>query len=98
MWHFSYDGVRFQNLLYINLIISSFNQHHKPGQTVSKFLYFGYADRCNAVVAGQENKAELFQRFFSQDFSNPEIKILRQQFLNSKIKIPAAHQNRTSEL
>jgi len=30
----------------IDLIISSFNQHHKPGQTFSKFLYFGYADRC----------------------------------------------------
>ena len=68
----------------IDLIISSFNQHHKPGQTFSKFLYFGYADRCNAVVAGQENKAELFQRFFSQDFSNPKIKILTQQFVNAE--------------
>ena len=36
------------------------------------------------MVAGQENKAELFQRFFSQDFSDPKIKILTQQFLNSE--------------
>ena len=33
---------------------------------------------------GQENKAKLFQRFFSQDFSDPKIKILTQQFLNSE--------------
>ena len=30
----------------------------------------------------QENNAELFQRFFSQDFSNPKIKRLTQQFLD----------------
>jgi hypothetical protein len=42
--------------------------------------HFANADRCNAVVAWQENKSKLFQRFFSQDFSNPKINILTQQF------------------
>jgi len=46
--------------------------------------HFANADRCNAVVAGQENKAKLFQRFFSQHFSDPNIKILPQQFLDPK--------------
>ena len=44
--------------------------------------HFANADRCNAVVPRQENKAELFQRFFSQDFSDRNIKIVSQQFVN----------------
>ena len=52
------------------------------GQTSYEYPYFGYADRCNAVVARQDNKAKLFQRFFSQEFSNPKIKRLTQQFLD----------------
>ena len=52
------------------------------GQTSHEYPYFGYADRCNAVVAGQGNKAKLFQRFLSQDFSDRNIKIVSQQFVN----------------
>ena len=38
------------------------------GQTNYEYPYFGYADRCNAVVAGQENKAKLCSASFHRTF------------------------------
>ena len=40
------------------------------GQTSYEYPYFGYADRCNAVVAGQENKAELCSASFDRTFGS----------------------------
>ena len=40
------------------------------GQTSYEYPYFGYADRCNAVVAGQENKAKLCSASFTGLFGS----------------------------
>jgi hypothetical protein len=59
---------------------SFLNYHLHQGLTNNEYPNFGNADRCNAVVARQENKAELFCA--SQDFSDRNIKIVSQQFVN----------------
>ena len=53
-------------------------------QTNYEYPYFGYADRCDAMVAGQKNKAELSSAAIR--------KVFELQF-----KISAHNQNQTSE-
>ena len=58
----------------VPLINFIFNCNFRPlinittGQTNYEYPYFGYADRCNAVVARQENKAKLFSASFHRTF------------------------------
>ena len=60
----------------IDLIISSFNQHHKPGQTFSKFLYFGYADRCVQWWPNRRTKPSL-AALQSEKFLNHSLRCQR---------------------
>ena len=53
----------FRNYLRRHIQLYNTNQHHSRADGF-QYPNFGNADRCNAMMAGQENKAKLFSAYF----------------------------------